>query len=161
MFEIDWRNLYGFDGHLYVRMSYDEQTCNNTVIPSFSSNIITGEYWYARSVINPSDSLPYDITVSCPDGYIANTSSCAFVEDPNDSTYGPIYDSTPITSIAQAVTGTGILVGFAVALVTRTWAQDAWTIIHFLQLVLILPLIAKAMSYKVKEFIVSNAFTAL
>ena len=181
-------------------MSYAEQTCNNTVIPAFSTNIITGEYWYARNAINPSDSLPYGVAVSCPVGNPNNisacaynsgcqigyewnsttyscqlitgscskgyewsyvTSSCKFIEDPNDSTYGPIYQSTLITSIALAVTGTGILIGFGIALITRTWAQDSLTIIHFLQLVLILPLISKAMSDKVKEFIASNAFTAL
>ena len=164
-----------------MRMSYDEQTCNNTVVPSFSNNIITGAYWHINlAVINPSGSLPYNITVSCSVGNQNNisscpynpgcqagyewnytTSSCKFIYDPNDSNFGPIYDSTPITSITQAVTGTGIIFGFAVALLTRTWPQDVLSIIHFLQLVLTLPLIAIAMSNEVKEFIVSNAFSAL
>ena len=47
-------------------MSYAQETCNNTVIPGFSNNIITGAYWYSLVPMNPSTSLPYDITVSAP-----------------------------------------------------------------------------------------------
>ena len=69
LFEIDWLHLYSNNGYLYVNMSYAEQTCNDTVVPGFSNDTITGEYWHVYVTINPSDSLPYEITVSCPDGY--------------------------------------------------------------------------------------------
>ena len=65
-FEIDWRHLYLDNGELYVRMSYAQETCNGTVVPGFSNSIITGAYWYSLAPMNPSTSLPYNITVSAP-----------------------------------------------------------------------------------------------
>ena len=79
----------------------------------------------------------------------------------NYSSFGPAYESTSSTRAAQTVSGISIFLSFAMTLINVAFAQDAWALIHFLQLVLILPLIALAMSNKVKEFIASNAFIAL
>ena len=64
LFQLDWRHFYLDNGYLYVKMSYGQQTCNNTVVPGFSNSSITGAYWYSLAPMNPSTSLPYDITVS-------------------------------------------------------------------------------------------------
>ena len=55
----------------------------------------------------------------------------------------------------------GIGLGILGMLLCGTSAQDAWAIINFLQVVLLLPLVVKSMSKTVQDFIVSNAFSAL
>ena len=62
--------------------------------------------------------------------------------------------------MAQALGYSGVYIGFAILLISGAPAQDTWVIIHFLQLVLVLPLMVISMNKTVKEFIVSNAFTA-
>ena len=81
--------------------------------------------------------------------------------DSNESIYGPIYKQTTSTTMAQTAAGASIFIGFATALLCKSSFQDGWAVIHFLQLILILPLIARATSEKVKEFIVSLSFFAL
>ena len=71
------------------------------------------------------------------------------------------YDSTKEITLARSVTGIGIILGFLIAFVSGTSAQDSWSIINFLQLVLVLPLIALTMASWVREFIISNMFAAL
>ena len=63
--------------------------------------------------------------------------------------------------MAQALAGAGIILAFLTSYCTATSAQNAWSIIHFLQLVLILPFIAKEMSVNLQAFIAFNAFAAL
>ena len=63
--------------------------------------------------------------------------------------------------IVQAAAGLGIMIGFLAALFSGTSAQDAWSIIHFLQMVLFLPLMIKDMSDSIRDLIVSNAAFAL
>ena len=63
--------------------------------------------------------------------------------------------------MAQVIALLGICIGLITALFSTAPAQDAWAIVHFLQLVLILPLVAISMNSEVKDFIVSNAFAAL
>ena len=60
--------------------------------------------------------------------------------------------------MAQVIALFGICIGLIAAMFGVSQGQDAWAMIHFLQLVLILPLITTSISRKVKEFIVSNAF---
>ena len=81
--------------------------------------------------------------------------------DSNESTYGPIYESTASTTVAQSVAGASIFVGFTTASVSKGSTQDGWSVMHFVQLLLILPLIARATGEKVKEFIVSLSFFSL
>ena len=63
--------------------------------------------------------------------------------------------------MAQVLGGTGIWIGFAIAYFNKTPAQDSWAIIHFLQLILVLPLMVISINTKVKDFILSNWFTTL
>ena len=63
--------------------------------------------------------------------------------------------------MAQVLAGAGIILAFLTSYCTATSAQDAWSIIHFLQLVLILPFIAKEMSVNLQAFFAFNAFAAL
>ena len=60
--------------------------------------------------------------------------------------------------IAVGVT-TGL--GFVVKIMSGTSERDEWSILHMMQQIVMLPLMAKFMTYQVKEFIVSNAFTSL
>ena len=89
-----------------------------------------------------------------------NTLTCQQIRPPNYDTYGPVYEPTTSTVIVQAAAGTGASLGFLSALLSGTSAQDSWNIIHIMQLILTLPLIARFIK-KAKEFIVSNAFSAL
>ena len=57
--------------------------------------------------------------------------------------------------------GIGAILGLLSALLGGNSAQDTWSIVHFMQLVMILPLVAKFMKGKAEEFIVANAFSTL
>ena len=81
-------------------------------------------------------------------------------ENSNGIKYGPSYESTPATTAAQVIAGIGIFAGFIIILFSGSPAQDPWSIIHFLQSVLVLPLMAMFMDNKVKDFIASNVFAA-
>ena len=61
--------------------------------------------------------------------------------------------------MGQVISGVGICIAFTVALVSGTSTQSAWTTVHFLQLIVILPLVAISMSRKVSDFIVSLSYT--
>ena len=61
--------------------------------------------------------------------------------------------------MGQVISGVGICIAFTVALVSGTSAQSAWATVHFLQLIVILPLVAISMSSKVSDFIVSLSYT--
>ena len=51
--------------------------------------------------------------------------------------------------------------GILGALICGTSAQDAWAIVNFLQIILLLPLAVKSMDKTAQDFVVSNAFSAL
>ena len=57
--------------------------------------------------------------------------------------------------------GIGAILGLLSALLGDNSAQDTWSIVHFMQLVMILPLVAKFMKGKAEEFIVANALSTL
>ena len=104
----------------------------------------------------------------CFGGSITTQDSCSikytwYYEELGSSPchYGPQYESTASIVAVQAITGIGIGVGLLGMLFCGTSAQDAWAIISFLQVVLLLPLVVKSMSKTVQDFIVSNAFAAL
>ena len=50
--------------------------------------------------------------------------------------------------------------GISGALICGTSAQDAWAIVNFLQVILLLPLAVKSMDKTAQDFVVSNAFSA-
>ena len=77
------------------------------------------------------------------------------------STFGPIYDATELTVVTQVFVSLGICIGIASVFIAGTSLQGVWSIVHFLQLILLLPLVAISMSKNVKEFIASNAYAAL
>ena len=73
----------------------------------------------------------------------------------------PVFRLTKETGIAVLAAGLGIMIGFLTALLSGTSAQEAWSIIHFLQIALFLPLMIKDMDVRFKDFIVANALFAL
>ena len=81
--------------------------------------------------------------------------------DSNSFTYGPVYKSTASITIVQIATGLGIVLGILRAMFSGASPQDAWTIINFLQVIIVLPLAVKSMTKMTQDFIVSNAFSAL
>ena len=108
-----------------------------------------------------SSCVPIHQNCSSEEEWNNDTLSCVLIEDRNYPAAGPIFNSTPSTITVQVTTGAGAGVGFLSALLSGSSAQDAWSIIHIMQLVLILPLIAKYVSSKVKDFVVSNAYSSL
>ena len=46
-------------------------------------------------------------------------------------------------------------------MISGTSERDEWSILHMMQQIVMLPLMAKFMTYQVRKFIVSNAFTSL
>ena len=93
---------------------------------------------------------------SAGDGQTNNSS-----KGPKCSKYGPSYKTTRFTIRTQVAASISIIICFSIAFLTGTTTQGAWAMIHYLQLVLILPLVTISMNEKVKDFIVSNAYTAL
>ena len=51
--------------------------------------------------------------------------------------------------------------GFTVKMISGTSERDEWSILHMMQQLVMLPLMAKFMTQQVRQFIVSNAFTSL
>ena len=90
-----------------------------------------------------------------------NCSPSVLITISSYSSFGPAYESTSSIRAVQAISATNVILWFVMAFFCVTFVQDVWAIIHFLQLILILPLIALSMSKKIKEFIASNAFFAL
>ena len=74
---------------------------------------------------------------------------------------GPQYNATTSTTTMHAVTGFGVILGFANSLISNSSAQGAWMIVNLMQLLLLLPLMANFMSNKVVNFILSNGFFTL
>lgn len=72
-----------------------------------------------------------------------------------------VYRLTVEVAIAQAAAGLGVMIGFLTALVTGTSSQDAWSIVHYLQIIMFLPLMINTMDGRLRDLIVSNAFFAL
>ena len=131
-----------------------EATQNENVSSYFTVNSI-----YASGVIVSSFNVTFSAVSN--DTSSSTTNAWGYSYWTYDSRYGPIYESAASTTMAQVITFIGIFVGLTTALLSATPAQDAWAIIHFLQLILVLPLVAISMNNKVKDFIVSNAFAAL
>ena len=52
--------------NLTVGWTYPERTCGDVVVPSYS-DIINGSSWYSDMTL--LGSAPYNVTVTCPDGY--------------------------------------------------------------------------------------------
>ena len=51
--------------------------------------------------------------------------------------------------------------GFTVKMISGNSERDEWSILHMMQQLVMLPLMAKFMTHQVRQFIVSNAFTSL
>ena len=66
----------GGPGGLQFNWTYQEQTCNGEIVPAYSG-IINEASWYSDMTV--LGSAPYNITVTCPDGYgqDSTTGKCA------------------------------------------------------------------------------------
>ena len=91
---------------------------------------------------------------------------------PNDDQSGCIFsDSTRfslgimdinITVLELKITiGVTTGLGFTTKMISGNTESDEWSILHMMQQVALLPLMAKFMTYQVKEFIVSNSFSTI
>ena len=75
--QIRHRNERG-PASLQFSWTYPTRTCGNVVVPGYSG-IINGTSWYSDMTL--LGSIPYNITVTCPDGYGQDsaTGKCAEV----------------------------------------------------------------------------------
>ena len=88
-FQIRWKHFLNNHYVLIFRMFYNSTTCNSVDIssydvvgsPTYLTNVIPGDNWHNDIiVINPTSSLPYNITVTCPDGYEQNATTDKCIE---------------------------------------------------------------------------------
>ena len=87
-----------------------------------------------------------------------NTSETSEITETTENPIGPSYNTTTSTAISQSCTGLAFTINLANSLTSTSSTQSAWTIVNMLQLILLLPLIAKSISSTVKNFILSNGF---
>ena len=67
-----------------------------------------------------------------------------------------------ITFVAMKISvGITTGLGFTIKMISGTSERDEWSILHMMQQLVMLPLMAKFMTHQVRQFIVSNAFTSL
>ena len=76
-------------------------------------------------------------------------------------TTGPQYNQTLATTTMQAMAGTGVLMGCSNSMISGASPQSAFSVVNQLQLFLMLPLMAKFMTDKVRNFILSYGFVTL
>ena len=96
----------------------------------------------------------------CQDGYELKYDSTKCREINSYRFYGPKYDFTIIIGINQAILILGIALSFGNAILTKSSYHSTFAIIHQVQLLLLLPMIAKYMSNTVENFILSMGYLA-
>ena len=74
------RNQVTFS-NLIFRWSYPTRTCDGVVVPQYNGTI-NGTSWY--SDITVLGSVPYNITVTCPDGYGQDSATGKCAEIPGN-----------------------------------------------------------------------------
>ena len=78
----------------------------------------------------------------------------------SQTNYGPNYNTTRATTTMQALIGSYMIIELGTSLARGGSSTGIWMVINIMQMILILPLMAKFMSDKVKNFILSNAFSS-
>ena len=77
---IQHRNGGGPTG-LQFSWTFSTRTCHGVVVPGYSG-IINGTNWYSDIIV--FGNIPYNITVSCPDGYEQDSATGKCVEVPGN-----------------------------------------------------------------------------
>ena len=65
--------------YLYFSWTYPTRTCEGDTVSGFSSRIPGSNYCNEPTILLPSD-IPFDIYVSCPDGFELNTTDLECIE---------------------------------------------------------------------------------